>query len=111
MESYAPQNALKISKLQSLYTISYTVFTSCVYFLLLSPIIGGHFPTGIKGSLCVGISNVGGLEVEDNDLEMNARTQCSLQAGKQYRVMVKVFPKVRAWLLGMDQPNLLALLD
>ena len=37
--SYAPQNTLKISKLQRLYTISYTVFTSCVYFLLLSPTI------------------------------------------------------------------------
>ena len=38
--SYAPQNTLKISKLQRLYTISYTVFTSCVYFLLLSTFVG-----------------------------------------------------------------------
>ena len=33
------KNTLKISKLQSLYTIPYTVVTSCVYFLLLSPAI------------------------------------------------------------------------
>ena len=29
-ETYTPKNTLKISKLQRLYTISYTVFTSCV---------------------------------------------------------------------------------
>ena len=63
------------------------------------------------GTSEVGRSDVGSLQVEDDDLEMNARTQCSFQAGKQYRVMVKVFPEVRSRLLGMNQTNLLAFLD
>ena len=59
----------------------------------------------------VGRADIGGLQVEDDDLEVNAGAQGTLQTGKQDRVVVKVLPEVRAGLFGVNQPYFLAFLD
>ena len=49
--------------------------------------------------------------IENDNLEVNAGAQGTLQTGKQYRVVVKVLPKVRAGFLGVNQTDFLALLN
>ena len=49
--------------------------------------------------------------IENDNLEVNAGAQGTLQTGKQYRVVVKVLPEVRSWLFGMNQAHFPALFD
>lgn len=58
----------------------------------------------------VGGTDISGLEVEDDDLEMDTRAKDTLQARKEDRVAVEVFPEVRPRLLGMDEAHFLAFL-
>ena len=46
------------------------------------------------------------LPVEDKHLEMNTRTKHTFQTVIENRVLVKVLPKVRAWLFCMNEPYL-----
>ena len=59
----------------------------------------------------IGRTDIGSLTIKDDYLEVDTRTKGTLQAGKEDRVVVKVFPEVRPRFLGVNQANLLALLD
>ena len=58
----------------------------------------------------VGRTDVGGLEVEDDDLEVDTRAKDTLQTREEDRVAVEVLPEVRPWFLGMDEADFLAFL-
>ena len=58
----------------------------------------------------IGRTDVGGLEVEDDDLEVDTRAKDTLQAGEKDRVTVEIFAEVGPRLLGMDEADFLAFL-
>ena len=62
-----------------------------------------HANTGTRE---VRTSNIHFLAIKDKYLEMNARTEDSLQAVIENRILVKVLPKVRARFLSMKKPYL-----
>ena len=64
-----------------------------------------------SGTGQIGRADVRRLQIEDDDLEMDTRTQRPLQSGEQHRIAVEILPEIRPRLLGMDQPHLPALLD
>lgn len=57
----------------------------------------------------VGGADVGGLEVEDDDLEVDARAEDTFQSCEKDRIAVEVLPEVGAWLFGMDKAHFPAL--
>ena len=59
----------------------------------------------------VGGTDISGLEVEDDDLEVDARAEDTLQTRKEDRVAVEVLAEVRPRLLGMDEAHFRAFLD
>ena len=63
------------------------------------------------GTRQIGRTDIGSLAIKDDYLEVDTWTKGTLQAGKEDRVVVEILPEVRPRLLGVNQANLLALLD
>ncbi len=53
----------------------------------------------------VGGANVGCPEVENEDFEMDARTEHAFETCREYGIAPEVFLKYRAGLLGVNQAN------
>lgn len=71
-------------------------------------------PSALHTNPCprqIGRTDIGSLAIKDDYLEVDTRTKGTLQAGKEDRVVVEILPEVRPRLLGVNQANLLALLD
>ena len=59
----------------------------------------------------VGRSDICCLQVEDDNLEMHARTQGSFQSGQEHWLLVEILPEVRSGLFGVNQTDLLTFFD
>ena len=59
----------------------------------------------------VGGTDISGLEVEDDYLEVDTRAKHSLQPREEDRIAVEIFAEIRPRLLGVDKADLLSLAD